>query len=350
MNIFQIIIDTITNEGLIAVVFSSIFITLLGFYLRKRGTLNETAGKTLSAVLLTVAIPALAFNGFMTNIDYESMRQGIQVLIWGIAIYIVLIIATIPIFAKYKGDEQTVLRMLSIFGSTTFFGIPIISAIYGPEGAMFAALFNIGYRIFLYSYCYIKFSGLKLEGKNIKDMLLNPIVVATFLGLVIWLTQNYMPQVQVAVGDGYQSFGFLRIDRTLPWLHRPLTFLQPVASPLAWLAIGATLAEISLKEAAKEKAAWYYTLVKVGFVPAINLVFLLVLSMTGIMPVSQVAFATMMIMMATPAATVATAFAIGFKKEEVLASNCSLLSTIIAVLVMPIWIIIIEIIYNLGIF
>jgi len=350
MNIFSIIIDTITNQDLIAVVFSSIFITLLGFYLRKKGLLNDTAGKTLSTILLMVAIPALAFNGFMTNIDPESMRQGIQVLIWGLAIYVILIFATIPIFSKYKGDKQTVLRMLSIFGSTTFFGIPIIYAIYGPEGAMFAALFNIGYRIFLYSYCYIKMSGLKMESKNIKEMFLNPIVIATFLGLFIWLLQDFMPQMQVAVGEGYQSFAFLRIDRTIPWLHRPLTFLQPLASPLAWLAIGATLAEISLTEAAKEKASWYYTLIKVGVVPLLNLVLLVLLAVTGIMPVSYVAFATMMIMMATPAATVATAFAIGFKKEEVLASNCSLLSTIIAVFVMPIWIIVIEIMYTLGVF
>lgn len=71
-----------------------------------------------------------------------------------------------PFFLSYNKDKQDVLRVLTIFGSTTFFGIPIVAAIYGPTGVMYSSIFNIGYRIFLYSYGYIKMSGLKMELKN----------------------------------------------------------------------------------------------------------------------------------------------------------------------------------------
>jgi len=346
MNIGQLVIETITNEGLMGAIASSVIIILLGFYLRKKGTLNETAAKTLSAVLLSAAIPALAFSAFMQDINPETLRQGANVLIWGILVYILLIAVTKLMYAKYTGDKQDVLRVLTIFGSTTFFGIPIISAIYGAEGAMLAAIFNIGYRIFLYSYGYIKMSGLKIERKNIKTMFLNPIVLATFLGLFIWLIQGYLPQIAV----GETTVGFLRVDQTIPWLYRPVIFLSNLASPLAWLSIGATLAEISLEDAAKEKDAWYYTFMKIAIVPFINLVILIILSITGIMPISFVALATMIIMMATPTATVAAAYAIGFDKEAILTSNCSLVSTIVGVAAMPLWIVILEIINALNIF
>ena len=55
---------------------------------------------------------------------------------------------------------------------------------------------------------------------------------------------------------------------------------------------------------------------------------LAVLTATNILPVNFEALATIVIMMATPAATVAAAYAISFDREALLASNASLLSTI----------------------
>jgi malate permease and related proteins len=55
-------------------------------------------------------------------------------------------------------------------------------------------------------------------------------------------------------------------------------------------------------------------------------------------------------MMATPTATVAAAYAISFDRDALLASNASLLSTIISIILIPFWIIIINIISAMGIF
>ena len=52
--------------------------------------------------------------------------------------------------------KKTPCVVLSIFGSTTFFGIPVVGAVFGAEGILYASIFNIGYRIFLYSYAYLK--------------------------------------------------------------------------------------------------------------------------------------------------------------------------------------------------
>lgn len=350
MDIGQILIKTLTDKNIISAISSSVFIILLGFYMRKKNILNAQAAKVLSGVILSAALPALAFTAFMQNINTNSLKQGANLLIWGIVIYIILIIVTKPLFMKYKGDKQDVLRVLTIFGSTTFFGIPIIGVVYGPEGVMYASIFNIGYRIFLYSYGYIKMSGLKMEKKNIKTMFLNPIVIATFAGLFIWVCQAYLPQVAVTVNGKVSHFAFLRIDQTAPWLFKPMDYLAKLASPLAWISIGATLAEISLKDAIKTKDAWYYSLNKIIIVPVINIALLMILNATGILPISQVAVATVVIMMATPTATVAAAYAISFDKEAILTSNCSLLSTILGVVAMPLWIVILEVIKSFHIF
>ncbi|MBP3041612.1 AEC family transporter [Bacillaceae bacterium Marseille-Q3522] len=344
MSITEIFKTVLTDRYIISAITSALFVILLGYFLRRKNILGETAAKTLSKVILQVALPALAYTAFMQDIDAETLQQSNSILIWGIVIYIILIIVSKPMYMKYAGDKQDVLRILTIFGSTTFFGIPIIGAVYGPEGVIYASVFNIGYRIFLYSYAYIKMSGLKMEMKNIKQMFLNPIVIATFAGLLVWMFQDYLPQVTVTLKDGTTaSYAFLRIDQTALWLFRPMDYLAKLCSPLAWLAIGATLAEISLGESFKNKDVWYYTLSKIIIVPVINIICVILLNLTGLLSFGAVSLAVIVIMMATPPATVAAAYSISFDKEALLTSNCSLLSTIVAVIAMPIWIVVLEI-------
>lgn len=345
---------TLTDNALLGAIFSSMAIILLGFYLRKKEILNSNAAKMLTKVVLTVALPALAFTSFMKDLNQEELQQGMSILVWGFAFYIILIPITKLMFAKVKGTKQDVYRVLTIFGSTTFFGTPIVKAVYGTTGAMYANIFNIPYRVFLYSYAFVKMSGTKMDKenlkKNMKEIFLNPIILATFAGLLIWVCQDYMPQVAVTTKEGVKNFAFLRIDETLPWLYKPLTYLQSLASPLAWLSIGATLAEVPFKTAVVQKDAWGYSIIKVIAVPMINIALLIVLSVTGILPVAHAAMATTVIMMAAPTATVAAAYAISFDREALFTSNCSLLSTVVAVIATPFWIVVLELLKNTSFF
>lgn len=352
MDISQALFKTFTDMNIISSITSTLFIILLGFFLRKKNIFSDQFGKMMTKIVLSVSLPALAFNSFMAPIDDQTLKHGLAVLIFGILIYIILIFVSKLFYLGYDHDRQTVLSVLTTFGSTTFFGMPIVAAIYGPKGTMYASIFNIGYRIFLYSYAYIVMSGLKMTKKNIRQMFLNPVVLATFLGLILWIIQPYMPTLTGLNPETHKAVtvAFYRIDVTAPWLFKPLTYLASLSSPLAWLAIGSTLGEISFKSAAKNKTSWYYTAIKTIVVPAINLALLFVLTVTKILPVSQVAMATILIMMATPTAAVAASYAIGFDREAVLTSNASFISTIGAVIMVPIWIVIISLIGSTGIF
>ncbi|MGI8362064.1 AEC family transporter [Bacillus cereus] len=351
MNISEIVQKTLTDMNIVSAITSTIFIIFLGFFCRKKGIFNDQIGTILSKVVLSVALPALAFTSFMIDINQESLTEGMNILIWGLLIYIILIFVSKPMYLKFKGDKQDTLRILTIFGSTTFFGIPIVGAIYGAEGVLYASIFNIGYRIFLYSYGYIKMSGLKMETKNLKEMFINPIVIATFLGLFIWIFQGYLPQVIVKSSNGTLSHvALLRIDQTAVWLYKPLTYLSGLASPLAWLSIGTTLGAVNLKTAITDRTSLIYSVNKILLVPIINVVILAILSLTGILSMSAISMGIVVIMMATPAATVAAAYAISFDKDALLASNASLLSTISAVIMIPIWIVIINFICGTGLF
>ena len=254
-----------------------------------------------------------------------------------------------------KEDLKDTLVILTAFGSTTFFGIPIINGLFGNDGTLYANIFNIAYRVFLYSYALIVMSGSKFDKKNLKQIFANPIIIATFIGLILWVFQANMPQVEVLVKatkpgteDAIKSFSIFRIDKTLPWVFKGLKYLGDLSSPLAWLAIGITLASISLKEALSEKLTLVYAFFKLLLIPAIFLVLLILLNKFGI-TFQYEAIASIIIMLATPPATVAVAYAIKFEKESILASNISLVNTVLAVFGIILWIIILNITHGMGI-
>ncbi|WP_338423406.1 AEC family transporter, partial [Enterococcus lactis] len=61
MNLFDIFRSTLTDMSIVSAITSTVFIILLGFICRKKEIFSESVGKILSKVVLTVALPALAF-------------------------------------------------------------------------------------------------------------------------------------------------------------------------------------------------------------------------------------------------------------------------------------------------
>lgn len=336
--------ESIFDRETVGAISSSLVIILLGFYLTKKKIFSDSFAKTLSTVILVVGLPALSFNSFMKDIDEKTLRDGINILIWGFIFQGGLIFLLKAYYFHYKNDEKQALVVLTTLGSTTFFGIPIIWAVYGDIGVLYASIFNISYRIYLYSWGYISFSGLKMDKSNLKTMLFNPIIIATFLGLFIWLFQGMLPQVQV---NG-KSYAFLRIDQTAFWIYQPMTYLALICSPLAWLSIGGTLGKISMKEAMTNTTVWFYTFTKIIVVPVLGIAGLFVMNMFT--PVSFLTVAVSTIMMATPPATVAVSYAIKFDRQALLSSNCSLVSTVAVVFLVPVLIFFLGFIQSMGIF
>lgn len=344
MNLREVLHKTFTNTEIVSAITSTIFIILLGYNMRKKGIFDDKFSKVMTKVVLSVSLPALVFTSFMAPIDEKTLQRSINILIFGILLYVILIFFTPLLYLHYSKDKRSVLSVMTTFGSTAFFGIPIISAIYGSKGIIYASIFNIGYRIFLYSYAYIVMSELKMNKENIKKIFFNPVIIATFLGLILWIMQPSMPKLTRInpVTKQNVDIAFFRIDVTAPWLFKPLTYLSSLSSPLAWLAIGSTLNEISVKEIICSKTSWHYTIMKTAVVPLATLAILFILKITNIMQVDITALATIVIIMATPTSAVISSYAIGFDREAVMTSSASFLSTFGSIIMIPIWIIVIN--------
>ncbi len=223
------LVNVLTNVNLWGAIIATIFVISLGYILVKTKVFKADWKTALNNVVLKVALPALALKGFMTNCNQADLVQYGIVLGIGFGFYIFLILVAelwIKLFPKLlpkmvkrtngqvqfqgnggtlaqqvtetgeistTGDEKRalVMWMMLIFGSTTFFGLQIIKSLYEHKGGVITAnLWNIPYRIFLYSYCFMAMGSIEFNkgnfAKSMKTAFLNPIVIATFVGLICY--------------------------------------------------------------------------------------------------------------------------------------------------------------------
>ncbi|MGL5542773.1 MAG: AEC family transporter, partial [Fusobacteriaceae bacterium] len=297
----------------------------------KKEILKKDAAGVLSNIVLTLSIPALCVTAFLQDFNREILEEGFNLLIWSFVIHLLLMGAVGVFFFRHGKEKKTTLEILTAFGGVTVFGIPIAQALYGDTGIVYASIYCIAYRVFLYSYGYAKMADIHIRKENLLGIFLNPVIIITFISMGFWAFQDLMPQVII----GERSYSMFRIDKTMFWIFKPLSYLAGLCSPLAWLATGLKLSESSFKESLTSVDAWYYSLVKVILIPVLFYFIINNLSRGGFFPLSPLALRVAMIMLSTPAASVVIAYAIKYRKEPEIASKCSLVSTLISIGFLP---------------
>lgn len=346
----------------------SVFIILLGFGLTKLKLLPDGTGKVLTKVVMLICLPCLAFSSFMTNITRENFNSALFSFIYGFVVYILFIFLAKLLFIWVKDkDRRKVLEILFVFGSTTFFGQPLIKAVFA-DAYNDSSLFNVAYRVFLYSYAFYAICGNNSEateeGKKtfkwatikpiLKKIFVNPIIIATFVGFISWSlqlvgdTSDASQWWVVKVGDS--TGAFWNISVSAPWLYQTMNTLGGLSSPLVWIAIGCTLGKVSFKQAASDKMVWIYSFIKLIAGPVLNFVLLLLINLIPGINVTFNTVAATTIMWAVPPATVAVTYCINANKDATFASSCSLIGTFVAVIFIPIYMVLLTLIQTAGIF
>ena len=375
-NLGDDLIKAMSNQTLWTNIVKTVVFIALGFIFTKKKLLPESTGKVLTRFVMGVCLPCLAFCSFMKAFTVNEGVGAIVNFVLGFVFYVLFIFVGKLVFLWVKDkDKREILAVLFAFGSTTFFAYPLINSIYGSTAGNYFNIMNVAYRVFLYSYAYVVVAGIKLGKKKeplqegepsistkdiLKKVFLNPILIATFAGLFLWVLQA-IPGVNFITVDPYTGkeiaggVAFWRFDVTLPWFYQAANTLGNLSSTIILFAIGCTLGSGSIKEAAADKYAWIWTAMKVLLAPVIVLGVLF--AVEGIAKAAgyeqlitietvQSSVLTWMV----PPATVAVGYCINFDRQKEMASHISLISTFGAVVGVVIWVILLVVVESLGFF
>jgi predicted permease len=245
------------------IIISQIFIlavvVLIGAIAAKFKILTPGSKDMLSKVIFNISLPLMLFTNFLKlEATPRLLANSFTILLVAGFVIMFMLLAgwiTTRIF-KITGREAAIFKAHSMFGNTIFLGFPLINALYGAEGLLYASMFQLISNIIMWTVGVVVLTyGNGISWKKSILKVINPNTIATLLGLAFFLIALKLPKLLIT----------------------PLSELGAANTWLSMLYIGAMLVFSNVGDLLKKKSLYIISFNRLIFVPAI-LVFLFALS------------------------------------------------------------------------
>ncbi|MBW8351080.1 AEC family transporter [Bacillus sp. IITD106] len=295
-------------------------IALLGFITRKRGILNEYADEVLTQLVLYITLPAL----ILFSLDIPFSIQVIHELFWLVLMSIYILVISILLAAKMRKSshlpekQKNVYEGLTIFGNQGFIGYAVSFILLKEQGIVYLTMFNICYLILIWTYGVHIFT----KGQNRiqwRKILLNPGIVATFIGLLVLFFPFSWPDI----------------------ISRSLESVGKMTVPLSMIMIGSLLAKVHYKEVPSllnNFYLWKSAMTKLIIIPLCLLPFMALST-----PFSLLLIAV--IISGMPSAPTISFYAQKYGGDTLFASAGVLLTTLLCLLTIPLLYFLLSVLY-----
>lgn len=216
----------------------------IGFLCSKVGLIDEASEKKLTGLLLKVVQPVYLFVAYQRAFDRGLLRDFMISMAMAAAAFLLMILLPYLFFKKGSRDREVGL-LLTAFPNVGFFGIPLISGIYGTEGVFYLTTMITMFNLLLWTYGVILMSGKRDTLKNTVKRLISPSLVAIVAGLVCFSLGLLLPEA----------------------FSSPLKKLGDMNSPLAMLITGAVVARANFKQGLRDPMVYKISLIRVLLLP-----------------------------------------------------------------------------------
>ncbi|MCR4649519.1 MAG: AEC family transporter [Lachnospiraceae bacterium] len=299
------------------IAFVNVLISLLymipGFILYKSKKAAADHLSTVSAILIYVCSPCMVVSSFLS---FEfSLNNLLFMGLFFVVSFIVQLIFLLLLYAifrkKFNISKYRMLTIGSVLGNCGFFGLPLIKALFpeNPEVACYSSIYVISMNLLVFTagiYC------LTQDKKyiSVKSALVNPAFLSLSVALPLYLTggSKFLPSVLVD----------------------SINLLGKMTTPMCMFILGIRLATMDFKKLFTNPFVYMICGGKLVIFPlfAYLLVFFL--------PLPHSFKASILILAATPCASIILNLAEIHGKETEMSANCILLSTILSIFTIPV--------------
>lgn len=330
--------EYVTDQHVVSTFAGVLILIFLGYFLRKKNIFTSNTKDALTTILLKLAIPSIAFDSFMTEFNKGMISVQIASFFISAAAYALTVLITRLVFRKLGKEKAQVLSIISALGQLTLFALPVLKALFDGNAAEALITVNtvtINFRIMTYVYSYLIISGLKFDKQSIKSSVkticLNPIVIAMFAGLVIYLLQDVVPSVTI----GGKTHSAIRIDLYCPPLYSPIKTLASIVSPLAMLLTGVICGGYDLKKALKQKLYYLVAFIRTVLVPLMVLGFACATQFIFNVGFTEYSLTALVIGFGAPISAVICAYSVKYQREEEFVSGTLVISVLFSLISVP---------------
>ncbi|WP_119327318.1 AEC family transporter [Companilactobacillus musae] len=285
---------------------------LVGVLINKLKFMHGQTSSDLTNVLLYIVSPCLIINAFEQPYSGSRIKQFLLAVAGVFVLYIIEIIIAKLFFGHLKNQNlRRIAQYGSIYSNAGFMGIPLISALFGSQGVFYAVVSLAAFNIFSWTQGVALFrdnnSG-TVEKADWRQVLLNPNIVAIFLGIILFVCSVKIPSIP----------------------NQIIKYVGSVNTPLSMIVIGNSLANIKFSREMLNKEIGFTILLRNLIFPIIGIFILKLIGVSGI------AFYTTIVMAACPVAGLVVLFTLQVDGDAAPAISLMSLSTILSLITIPV--------------
>lgn len=290
----------------------TLFYILPGYLLKKGNRAKVEHLSTLSAILVYVGTPCLEISAFM-SMDYTpEVAQNMVYFFFATLFLQGAFMALIYFFCRkrYHESKFRILTIASVLGNVGFFGLPIVRALLpnNPEVACYSSCFMVSMNILVFTIGVFALTG-DTKYMSLKAALLNPTVFGFLAGLpfFIWGVGDYLPTP----------------------LTSAISLIGSMTTPLCMFILGIRLASMSFRKIFAEPMVYLAIGLKLLAFPVFSYF------LVSLLPLPLSFRASVLILSATPCASVILNLAEMHKGKTEMPADCILVSTLLCFLTIP---------------
>ena len=358
----------------------------VGYLCYRKQILTEEVSKKVSAIVVNVANPCMILSSALTDQQMQG-KELVQTLAIVVMMYAFLLVMAqlLPRILCIQKESRGAYAAMTVFANIGFMGFPVLAAMYGNGALLYGAVFQIPFNILIYTYgvavltrkpgaCAKTEQDVKAEvdvkaEPNVKaevDVKAEPDVKAEVdvkaepngktgerqdaQGITAAVNgkseniengseQQGKLQGTVEIVKKIFNIGVIACIAAmlLYFLQTPVpSFLQAfitnlgnLTAPLSMMIIGASLAQMPLKELFLDKKLLLFSLVKLLLLPAVWMI------MVNRVAEQEILRGVCLVMMATPAGSMTAMLAQQYGGDYETASRGVALTTVLSVITMP---------------
>ena len=289
------------------------FIMVLAFVCYKIKLVDQKGNKTVSDLLLLVVNPILIITVYQTGYKPELVRGLLLAFVAAAATHIIGIVISTLLIRPKAGADYCIERFNAMYSNCGFIGIPLIGSALGDTGIFYLSAYMVMFNLFSWTHGVVLMEK-KFSMKNLREGLVSPMFIATLAAVLLFFLQLKIPSV----------------------LLDSMNYIADMNTPLAMMVAGFSVAQADIVKMCRNLRLYYTSAIKLIIFPICTIPLLLLFNLP-----TDVAM-TILIAAACPSATTGTMMAIRYNQNYSYSSEIFSMTTVLAVVTMPVLVLIAE--------
>lgn len=280
---------------------------LMGIIAKKTGIITKENQKKFIDFVLMILLPCMVFDSFNQDLSVDMLKSMALVLATSFGVVFTGMLLGKVLYRNYPFEKRVIMQYATMINNASFAGVPLATDTYGALGTLYGSIFIIPNRICMWT------AGISLFTPNTdwktscKKVLLNPNIIAVFLGLARSLLHIQLP-------------GFM---------NTAITRTGACVAPMSMIVVGAILADVKLKSL-WDKDVFYVSFVRLVVLP------LLTLGVMRLLNFNETVTGISFILTAMPAGTTTALLAASYGVDEDFAAKTVFVTTALSLITVPI--------------